>query len=201
MDETEATNRRLRPLHLASGLLIASFLTLHLFNHLAMVAGAQRHIELMGQIRPFYRNAIVEPVLLAALVFQIGSGIVMIWKTRRSRAGAIPLLQAVSGIVLALFICNHVIAVLAGRVAFDLDTNYHFAIAGFQMGRAAFFVPYYFAGVAALFVHVACALTWRMQSRRVPIAVAIGGIALAIGFVMIMWEEQDVPDSYLAIYR
>lgn len=201
MDASPDRNRRIRPLHLASGLLILIFLALHMANHLAMFAGQAAHIEMMSRVRPFYRNALVEPLLLSALVFQIGSGLAMIWRTRSSRTGYIPWLQAGSGIVLALFLLNHVIAVLAGRFTLGLDTNYHFAAAGFHAGLATFFVPYYFLGVASLFVHVACALSWHIRSRTIPLFVALGGIALAFGLVATMWGDPAIPDRYLETYR
>ena len=199
MEDTDR-NRRLRVLHLASGGLIAAFLLVHLANHLAMFAGQAAHIAVMEHVRPLYRNGVVEPLLMVALIFQIGTGLTMIWRTRTTRAGWLAWLQAGSGVVLALFLVNHVVSVWAGRLTLGLDTNYHFAAAGFHAGLSAFFAPYYLAGVAALFVHLACALAWRMRSRTIPALLAIGGIALAIGFVATMWSDPAIPQSYRDTY-
>ncbi|TAD74009.1 MAG: hypothetical protein EAY70_11840 [Sphingomonadales bacterium] len=190
-------NRRLRGLHLASGLLIAAFVTAHISNHLAMFAGQAAHIAVMEVLRPFYRNPLAETLLMLALAFQLSTGLAMIWRTRAEKRVGLARWQAISGAVLALFILNHVGAVWGGRLVMGLDTNYHYAAAGFHAGYAAFFVPYYFAGVAALFVHAACALAWRVQGRAVPLAVGLLGIAFAAGFVGVMASDPAIPPRYL----
>lgn len=197
MSAPDDRNRSLRGLHLASGLLIAVFAAAHIGNHLAMFAGQAAHIAVMEALRPFYRNPIAETLLMLALAFQLGSGLSMIWRTRAEPREGLARWQAISGGVLVLFILNHVGAVWAGRLVMGLDTNYHFAAAGFHAGLAGFFVPYYFLGVAALFVHAACALAWRMRSRVLPLLVAGPGIGLAAGFVTVMATDPAIPDRYL----
>lgn len=193
-------NRTLRGLHLASGLLIGLFVTAHFANHLAMFAGQAAHFAVMEALRPFYRNPLAEALLMLALAFQLASGLAMIWRTRRERRQGLARWQAVSGVILALFILNHVGAVWAGRLLLGLDTNYHFAAAGFHAGLAGFFAPYYFLGVAALFVHGACAMAWRMGSRLVPGLFALAGAGLAAGFVVVMAGDGAIPPAYLAPY-
>jgi succinate dehydrogenase/fumarate reductase cytochrome b subunit len=193
-------NRRLRGLHRASGTLIAVFAALHIGNHLAMFAGQAAHIAVMESLRPFYRNPLAEALLMLALAFQLSSGLAMIWRTRRERRQGLARWQAISGAILALFILNHVGAVWGGRLLLGLDTNYHFAAAGMHAGYAAFFVPYYFLGVAALFIHIACALAWRVRGRAVPFAVSALGVALAAGFVGVMASDPVIPPRYLESY-
>ncbi|MFM7403567.1 MAG: hypothetical protein ACKO1N_05600 [Erythrobacter sp.] len=193
----EDRNLGTRRLHLLSGALIGSFMALHIGNHIAMFGGQQAHIALMEALRPFYRNLLAETLLMLALAFQLGSGLTMIWRTRAERRQGLARSQAISGAVLALFIINHVGAVWAGRLLLGLDTNYHFAAAGFHAGLAAFFIPYYFAGVAALFIHAACALAWRVESRTLPRLVGALGIALAAGFVGVMASDPAIPPRYL----
>jgi hypothetical protein len=200
MSAPDDRNRGLRGLHLASGLLIALFAILHICNHLAMFAGQAAHIAAMESLRPFYRNPLAEALLMLALAFQLSSGLAMIWRTRGERRQGLARWQAISGAILALFILNHVGAVWGGRLVMGLDTNYHFAAAGMHAGYAAFFVPYYFLGVAALFVHIACALGWRVRGRVVPLAVSALGVALAAGFVGVMASDPAIPPRYLESY-
>ncbi|ASJ89686.1 hypothetical protein [Porphyrobacter sp. CACIAM 03H1] len=197
METHDDRNRTTRRLHLASGALIGAFLALHLGNHLAMLSGQQAHIAAMTALRPFYRHPVAETLLMLALAFQLASGLAMIWRTRGERRRGLARWQAISGAVLALFVLNHVGAVWAGRLLLGLDTNYHFAAAGMHAGYAAFFVPYYFLGVAALFVHAACALAWRVRGRAVPVCVAAIGIALAAAFVGVMATDPAIPPRYL----
>ena len=190
-------NCRLRGFHLASGLLIGLYLLIHMANHLAMFAGQDAHIALMESLRPIYRNAVIEPLLLTAFLFQAGSGLAMIWRTRKTRRGFVPWVQAGSGILVAAFVLNHVAAVLIGRFSDGLDTNFHFAIAGFHAGWAAIMAPYYFLGVAGLFVHIACALSWRLRTNAIPVGMVLAGLALAVGFVAAMAADQPVPVRYI----
>ena len=197
MTPPDDRNRSLRGLHLASGLLIALFVVLHIGNHLAMFAGQAAHIAVMESLRPFYRNLVAETLLMLALAFQLSTGLAMIWRTRGERRVGLARWQAISGVVLALFILNHVGAVWGGRLLLGLDTNYHFAAAGMHAGYAGFFVPYYFLGVTALFVHAACALAWRVRGRAVPLAVGALGVALAAGFTGVMAADTAIPPRYL----
>ncbi|WDA39941.1 hypothetical protein [Erythrobacter sp. BLCC-B19] len=197
MTPPDDRNRRLRPLHLASGLAIALFVIAHIGNHLAMFAGQAAHIAAMEALRPFYRHPLAETLLMLALAFQLGTGLSMIWRTRRQQRQGLARWQAISGVILALFILNHVGAVWAGRLLQGLDTNYHFAAAGFHAGYAGFFVPYYFLGVTAAFVHLACALGWRAKNRAIPLAISAAGMALAAGFVGVMASDPAIPPRYL----
>ena len=57
----------------------------HLFNHAYSIAGIDAHIQLMKNLRLFYRNIIVETILLMAVVIQIISGL-LLFKTNRRKA-------------------------------------------------------------------------------------------------------------------
>lgn len=105
----------MRTFHRLSACVLAAYILLHLGNHLVALAGAHAHIAYMEAIRPLYRHAVVEPVLLACVLFQCGSGIWMVLQQWEKRYGLVAWLQAGSGIYLALFLLFHVGAVLFGR--------------------------------------------------------------------------------------
>lgn len=136
----------------------------------------------MHTVRPLYRNAIVEPLMLALFTLQIVSGMVLVVRGWRDRQGGVALLQAGSGIYLAAFIVFHSIAVLAGRFAFGLDTDFRFAAAGFHVPAWPwFFWPYYTLAVFALFTHIGCAIFWYTVDRNIRVARYILGTILVIG--------------------
>jgi succinate dehydrogenase/fumarate reductase cytochrome b subunit len=167
----------LRKLHALSAVLIAAFVCVHLANHLVGLTGTAAHIDFMEAARAVYRLGVIEWVLLGCVAFQIISGLTLVVRGWKQRRGFVPWLQAVSGALLALFLIVHVGAVLFGRAAFNLDTNFYFAAAGFHVAPYQyFFAPYYFLGVAALFTHAACAAYWR--SRSLPRAARILIVAL-----------------------
>ena len=110
----------------------------------------------------------MEPVLLLAVLSQVASGSRAAWGAWRApeRLGTVERIQVLSGLVLGSFLSIHVSAVLAGRWLQGLDTNFHFAAAGLHIAPFGwFFAPYYFVGVSALGIHLACALWWRLAHR------------------------------------
>ena len=123
----------LRRLHALSALLLALFALVHLANHLAGLAGVETHRAVMQALRTVYRQPVVEALLLAVVSFQAVSGLVLVARGWKQRRGRIAWLQAGSGLYLAFFLLNHVGAVLAGRGLLGLDTDFHFAAAGFHI--------------------------------------------------------------------
>lgn len=199
----------LRKLHALSAILIAAFACLHVANHVAGLAGAASHIAFMERARAVYRVPLVEFLLLGCVAFQVASGLTFVVRGWKQRRGAIPWLQATSGAYLAFFLVIHAAAVLFGRAAWQLDTNFHFAAAGFHVAPFGwFFAPYYFLAVAALFTHLGCAAYWLTQDRphvaRVLVtAVPAAGLALSLLIVLSLAGvlfPVDVPAAYKATY-
>ena len=87
----------------------------------------------MRSFRTVYRYPAIEIMLLAAVIFQVFSGIIFLIRGWKQRKGFISWLQAGSGAYLALFLINHVGAVLYGRFILNLDTNFYYAAAGFYV--------------------------------------------------------------------
>ncbi len=194
----------LRALHRASAIALALFIGFHLFNHGLLFAGVKSHIAFMDALRPYYRGVLGHGVLLALIVWQMGSGAVQLWRGRGRRSGFVARAQAVSGAYLLLFLAVHVSAVLSGR-SVGVDTNIYFAIAGYYNGMAWFFVPYYWLAIAALFTHLGCAAYWNIPaSIKVKQAVLFALMAIGVLFAtaltayMAGWATPiTVPDSYL----
>ncbi|MGL6162681.1 hypothetical protein [Microbulbifer sp.] len=174
----------LHRLHRISALLISLYVVFHLANHLAALGGVETHIAFMQNYRQVYRASLVEPLLLACVLFQVGSGITFIVRRRGQRRGFFDRAQALSGAYLAFFLLFHLSAVLYGRFVQGLDTNFYFAAAGLQPGAyPGFFMPYYALAVLAYFTHLACGLSW-LTRRRLPTVArdraAIGAMALGL---------------------
>lgn len=200
----------LRAMHLATALALGLFVIAHMANHVAGLISQQAHVDFMNAVRPVYRNAAVEPVLLALVLWQAGSGMAMVLRGWKRREGFVAWTQALSGLYLAFFLINHVGAVIGGRVLFGLDTDFRFAAAGFHVPIwPMFFYPYYFLAVTSLFVHIGCALYWLAHriddSARVAVlgGFAVTGTALASLIVLALggWlYAVDIPPLYLTPY-
>jgi hypothetical protein len=200
---------RLRALHRTSAGLIAVFAAVHIANHLASLWGISVHLRVMELARTVYRQPVVEGLLLACVAFQVASGLWFVGSGWRQRAGAVAWAQALSGSYLALFLLVHVGAVLFGRGALGLDTNFYYAAAGLHVAPFHyFFVPYYFLAVVALFTHLGCALYWigpaplRHRGRAV-VACALAGAGVALLIVLSLAgqvQPLQVPAPYLSTF-
>lgn len=196
----------LRPWHRASALVIGAFALVHVLAHLAALAGPAAHQMVLDALRQVYRHPAAEALLLASALFQVGSGAVLLWRGRAQRRGAVAWLQALSGAYLALFLLVHVSAVLQARVQ-GLDTNWYFAAAGLHVPLwRGFFAPYYALAVAALGVHIGCALYWNVRPARARWALALCGVAgVLLGVLLVLalagvWPAPplEVPLPYRA---
>jgi succinate dehydrogenase/fumarate reductase cytochrome b subunit len=195
---------KLRKLHGLSAVIVAAYAVVHIANHLAALHSVEAHIAFMDAARKVYRSRLVEWILLCAVAFQIGSGLTAVVRDWRQRSGFIPWLQAGSGGYLAYFLLNHVGAVLFGRAALGLDTNFYYAAAGLYVPPFQFyFAPYYFLAVLALFTHIGCALYWRVEqpSRRIGAVAVPATIGAAISLLIVLalagaYYPVHIPDAY-----
>jgi succinate dehydrogenase/fumarate reductase cytochrome b subunit len=196
----------LRMAHRISGAVIGSFIALHFANHAALFVNVESHIRFMEAVRPIYRNIAAESLLLLALIFQIVSGLTMLWRRRKQISGIVGWLQSISAIYLLFFLIVHLAAVFQARISDGTDTNIYFAVAGYYAGLASFFVPYYFLAVTAFATHLGCGLFWILarnnkgNRKALVICIACGlSFATALTINLAGWIEPiKVPQHYLA---
>ena len=165
--------------HRLTAAALGLFVALHLGNHLALFAGAGAHRAVQAAVSPLYRAALVEPVLITLFALQIGLGLTL--ARRRGMGGGWAAAQVGSGLYLAVFLVQHVPAVLAARAATPpTATDARFAAAVLQGWPALYFAPYYALAVAALATHLAAALHFRgLTLHGLPWA----GLALGVALV------------------
>jgi hypothetical protein len=193
----------LRAVHRSSAMFIAAFALAHLANHLVALSSIGAHIAFMETLRTVYRHGLVEAVLLSCVTIQVLSGAWLVLRRWNQRKGA-------SGAYLAFFLLIHVSAVLFGRSALGLDTNFYFAAAGFHVPPYQyFFAPYYFLAVLALFTHLGCAAYWRVGPRPPAARMLALALPMAVGSVIALLivlslagllRPVDVPAKYKATY-
>lgn len=202
----------LHKMHRLSAIVIACFVFFHLINHLQAVISIKDHIQFMEAFREIYYSPIFENLLMLCVLFQIGSGLYFVKRRWGQRSGFFEKLQAASGAYLAFFLLIHVTAVSYGRYVLTLDTNFYFAAAGLNIHPiSAFFYPYYFLAVVAIFSHIACAIHWlsrdslSLESRNligfcfITTGILIGGlIVLSFGG---LFYDIEIPANYLNTYQ
>jgi hypothetical protein len=189
-------------IHRILGICLGAFILMHLVNHLALFWGVEHHIAIQQNLRKVYRFPLIEPFLICGFAVQLFIGIRLLMKRgwpRRFWQKA----QIVSGLLFAFFLCQHIGAALYTRWFWPtIDTNVYWAAS--VVSRAPFslyFVPYYIAGLAAIFVHFSAFIAIKHRATSMAWAIATVGVALSIAIVMALsgtFYPINLPPPYEA---
>jgi len=194
-------------IHYLSGLFLAIFIGLHLFNHFMSIFGAETHLAVMESLRLIYWNIFVESLLLISVVIQIISGIKLIRKYKHVPVRFWEKLPIWTGFYLAAFLIIHVSAVFTGRLFLQLDTNFYFGAAGLNIfPYNLYFYPYYTLAIFSFFAHLACVHIKRMcfsVAGISPQKQAVGIIAFGFVLTVVIFYGQTngfagayLPEKY-----
>ncbi len=144
-------------LHKVSAGFVFVFLCLHFANHLVGLLGIDAYSQFMDAARLAYRHPVVEMAVLLAFMVQMISGIPLIREIWAKKKDFVHQLQALSGLIMLIFILIHVAWIAIGRLILHIDTNFYYVAAltthsGWRYMVCAFLG----AGVFSLFVHFGC---------------------------------------------
>jgi succinate dehydrogenase/fumarate reductase cytochrome b subunit len=147
----------IKRLHHLSGIVIASFLLLHVTNHLFALGGPSLHLTVMNLFRTVYRFPPIEILLILCVIFQIISGVSLVLKKGILKKSVYEVVQILSGLYLSFFMVYHLRAVMLGRYQWNAETDFYFA-AGVanRYPEKLFFIPYYSLSLICIFAHIAC---------------------------------------------
>jgi hypothetical protein len=135
----------------------------HLTNHLFGLIGPDAHAAVMKIGRIVYRSAVGEPVLVAAMLFQVGTGLFLAWRWSVAAHDFQRTYQVASGAYLSVFILGHMNSVfIYARSFLGIPTDWNFAI-GAPTGliRDAWnirLLPHYALGAFFVLSHLASGL-------------------------------------------
>jgi len=163
----------LRPIHgVGAIMIIIGFVSLHLFNHLTGFLSADTHIAVMKVLRKWYRSGVVEPLVVALMLFMVISGALLL-RARLSRtAGFFETLQTMTGAYLGIYILGHMNSVfIYARLSAGIETDFWFASGG-KAGLlgdpwSVRLLPHYALGVWSVITHAGCGLRTVMLSHGV----------------------------------
>ena len=152
------------PLRVAHGVsalaLVMIFLALHIANHLMFPAGAGTYDAVMKVFRHVYRTDIVQPLVVALFLFQIGTGLFFVWRLTGAPSDRFRTFQIASGVYLAFYVLGHMDSVfIFARTYLGIDTGWSFAT-GAPTGLVKDpwnirLVPHYWLGVFFVLAHLA----------------------------------------------
>lgn len=175
-----------RVAHGASAVVLCIYVLFHLGNHLAGLIGPGAHAAVMEAGRSVYRAKFVEPVLVAAFLFQIVSGLYLSWRWSETRHDFFRTFQIASGAYLSLFILGHMNSVfIYARWYLRIPTDWNFAT-GAPTGLIhdpwnIRLLPHYALGVFFVLGHLVAGLRVVLNAhgmeRRIVTRVWFAGVA------------------------
>jgi hypothetical protein len=119
----------LRVAHGAAALaLVMIFLALHIANHLMFPAGEGTYDVVMKMFRHVYRTDILQLLVVALFLFQIGTGLFFVWRLTAAPCDRFRTFQIASGVYLAFCVLGHMDSVfIFARMYLGSDTGWSFA--------------------------------------------------------------------------
>lgn len=184
---------RWRVTHGIVAAVILLYVAFHLSNHLLGLLGPEVHGAVMKIGRTVYRSSVIEPILIALMLFQVAVGMRLAWRWSARPADAYRVFQIGSGVYLATFIITHLnSALISARAVHHIDTNWDWA-SGAPTGLihdawSIRLVPHYALGVFFVLAHLSSGL------RGVLIA---HGVAATIANRI--WAAELVAGALIAI--
>jgi hypothetical protein len=180
------------PLRVAHGVsalaLVTIFLALHIANHLMFPAGKGTYDAAMKVFRHVYRNDILEPLVVALFLFQVGTGLFFVWRLTGVPSDRFRTFQIASGVYLAFYVLGHMDSVfIFARTYLGIDTGWGFAT-GAPTGLVKDkwnirLVPHYWLGAFFVLAHLAAGARQVMMAHGVSRAFAdrfmVGGAVVA----------------------
>ncbi|WP_407156590.1 hypothetical protein [Bradyrhizobium sp. STM 3557] len=160
---TQLAVGRWRMVHGMTAAVLCLYVAFHLANHLFGLIGPDAHAAVMGIGRVVYRSTVGEPLLVAAMLFQVGTGLILAWRWSAAPQGFHRTFQVASGMYLSLYILGHMNSVfIYARSFLNIPTDWNFAI-GAPTGLIhdawnIRLLPHYALGVFFVLSHLASGL-------------------------------------------
>ncbi|MEO9970099.1 MAG: hypothetical protein ABJG15_09810 [Hyphomonadaceae bacterium] len=199
---------RLVKAHRLIALGLVTFLITHLSIHLTAIAGPETHIALLTRFQIVYRNWLVEPLLIIAILVQIFIGGKLIWRRwKQPNKGFWGWTQILSGGYIAIFLIMHSSAALTTRYIVGLDTNFYWAASTLNIDPLQFFfAPYYFFGIVSIFAHLGAAMHfgWKGKGGIASWCVLGAGVIIAVLIVSTfggVFYDIQLPTGYLEYFE
>lgn len=118
-----------RVAHGVAAAVLSLYVVFHLTNHLFGLIGPDAHAAAMEIGRVVYRSAVGEPLLVLAMLFQIGTGGFLAWRWSAAAHDFHRTYQVASGAYLSVFILGHMNSVfIYARSFLGIPTDWNFAI-------------------------------------------------------------------------
>ena len=168
-------------------MIVLIFLAWHLLNHASAAFSLELNHAMMVTLRKWYRSELVQPVLVTLMLFQMVSGVILLWRATAKRNDLYRTLQTSTGAFLAAYIVSHLNAVfILDRAVTKVDTTFLWA-SGAPVGLLpdawnVRLIPHYSLGVLFVITHMGLGLRGVRLAHRVS-PLAANRVAWAVGAV------------------
>jgi hypothetical protein len=180
---------RWRIVHGMTAAVLYLYVAFHLANHLFGLIGPDAHAAVMKIGRVVYRSGMGESLLVAAMLFQIATGLFLAWHWSAAPQDFHRTFQVASGRYLSLYIFGHMNSVfIYARSFLGIPTDWNFAI-GAPTGLIhdawnIRLLPHYALGVFFVLSHLASGLRVVLivhgVDRRVANRLWGAGVAISV---------------------
>src|SRR3954466_11595008 len=152
-----------RVVHGVTAAVLSLYVVFHLINHLFGLLGPDAHAAVMKIGRMVYRSAVGEPLLVAAMLFQTGTGLFLAWRWSAAAHDFQRTYQVASGAYLSVYILGHMNSVfIYARSFLGIPTDWNFAIGAptglIHDGWNIRLLPHYALGAFFVLSHLASGL-------------------------------------------
>ena len=187
------------PLRMAHGfsalLIVLIFLAWHLLNHVSAAFSFEFNQEMMISLRKWCRSEWVQPLLVALILFQVASGVILLWRATGARSDLYRTLQTSTGAFLTAFIISHLNSVfILRRAVTKVDTTFLWA-SGAPTGLLpdpwnVRLIPHDSLGVLFVITHMGLGLRGVLLAHQVPLPTAdrlawvVGALGAAVALTI-----------------
>jgi hypothetical protein len=155
----------------------------------------------METLRQFYRLGFVEYPLFALFAAQIILGVALILKRGKPK-GSWAWVQVILSGYIALFLLQHLGAIVMARINYDFETTTYFAagvVSGLPYGLCYF--PYYLLGIVVAFTDITAAARfaiWPAPARVLHEALPLIGVVFGLSVVTALsyGVADELPKPY-----
>jgi hypothetical protein len=196
-----------RQAHRMLALGLGVFILTHFCVHLTALGGPEMYNSALKSVQWIYRNPVIEPILILALITQAITGVRMVVRKWRMPSKSFwAWTQIATGLTLTWVMLQHASAALISRHIFNLDTNFYWVAGPLQnLTFKPFFIPYYFWLVFAVFAHIAAYMYFRSK-RNYALAFTIVSVGAVISCTIVAiflgaFYAIEIPEDYKTVYE
>jgi adenylate cyclase len=191
----------LRATRLASGVVLATYVTAHLANHALGIFSIDAQEALLDLLRPVWQSLPGTLLLYGALLVHAGLGLYALWRRKTLRMPAWELAQLALGLAIPLLLIPHVFGTRVSQALVGTDATYHAVVAGIWDNPWAMLRQPVLVGI--VWTHWLIGLHYWLRLRPgyrrslpvlYPIAVMLPVLAL-LGFWAAGFQLQAVAES------